>query len=91
MRALSLTEPWATLVAIEAKRIETRSWQTGYRGELLIHAAKNYPGWARALEQSFGDYSIGRFAWILDDVRRITPTPAKGALGLWKCELEVPA
>ncbi len=40
MKAISLTQPWATLVAIGAKQIETRSWSTPYRGELAIHAAK---------------------------------------------------
>lgn len=40
MRAITLTQPWATLVAIGAKRIETRSWATDYRGLLAIHAAK---------------------------------------------------
>ena len=39
MKVLTLTQPWATLVAIGAKRIETRSWATKYRGPLLIHAA----------------------------------------------------
>ena len=47
MKALSLTQPWATLVAIGAKRIETRSWDTRYRGPLAIHAAKGFPKWAR--------------------------------------------
>jgi hypothetical protein len=42
-RCLSLTQPWATLVAIGAKRFETRSWRTGYRGALAIHAAKGFP------------------------------------------------
>ena len=42
MKALTLTQPWATLVAIGAKRFETRDWSTGYRGPLLIHAAKNW-------------------------------------------------
>ncbi len=37
---ITLTQPWATLVAIGAKRIETRSWATKYRGPLLIHAAQ---------------------------------------------------
>lgn len=40
MKAISLWEPWATLVALGAKRIETRKWSTGYRGPLAIHAAK---------------------------------------------------
>lgn len=40
MKAITLTQPWATLVAIEAKKIETRSWATSYRGPLAIHAGK---------------------------------------------------
>lgn len=40
MRTLSLWQPWATLVAIGAKKFETRSWPTNYRGPLAIHAAK---------------------------------------------------
>ena len=43
MRALSLTEPWATLVAIGAKQWETRIWSTPYRGRLAIAAAKSFP------------------------------------------------
>ncbi len=156
MKAISLTQPWATLVAIGAKRIETRSWSTRYRGPLAIHAAKGFPvtcqdligqmpfsaallprfrdgfkGVVTALprgsvialarlidcrrivtreyihadagassayransemfppaeepELSFGDYTHGRFAWILDDVVALAePIPAKGALGLWE-------
>lgn len=39
---LSLWQPWATLMAIGAKRIETRSWGTNYRGPLAIHAASRW-------------------------------------------------
>lgn len=39
MRALSLWQVWATLMAIGAKRFETRSWGTDYRGPLAVHAA----------------------------------------------------
>jgi len=137
MKALTLTQPWATLVAIGAKRIETRSWKTSYRGPLAIHAAKEFPKEARKfttqpvcyesmrriarmemrangwrayplgciiatcrltnvlpvvsleplseLERAFGDYSPGRFAWILQDVKPLPqPVPMKGALGLWE-------
>ena len=49
MKALTLTQPWATLVAIGAKRIETRSWSTSYRGLIAIHAAKGFPAEARQL------------------------------------------
>lgn len=47
MKALSLTQPWATLVANGSKRIETRSWSTSYRGLLAIHASKGFPGYAK--------------------------------------------
>lgn len=47
MKILTLTEPWATLVGIGAKKIETRSWGVGYRGTLGIHAAKSFPGYAK--------------------------------------------
>jgi len=40
MKALTLTQPWATLIACGAKRIETRSWATDFRGRIAIHAAK---------------------------------------------------
>ncbi len=140
MKVLTLTQPWATLVAIGAKRYETRSWSTAYRGPLAIHAAKGLHGmddrqfqrvcntppfWdvlqhteysagmvlsqllPRAAiiavcdlvactrtdevitaisdqEWAFGDYSPGRFAWELRNVRRLPePIPARGALSLW--------
>ena len=40
MKAISLWEPWASLIRTGAKTFETRTWKTGYRGELLICAAK---------------------------------------------------
>lgn len=43
MKALTLTQPWATLVAIGAKKIETRSWRPRHRGLIAIHAAKTIP------------------------------------------------
>lgn len=49
MMALTLWQPWATLMALDEKRIETRSWGTNYRGVLAIHAAKSMPAEARNL------------------------------------------
>jgi len=153
MKALTICQPWATLVTIGAKRIETRSWSTTYRGPLAIHAAAGlgpvggfkglvrqcrvdpFRGVLRAAaddglipeyiddyplgaivavaelvevyqilegvtgfyaedssilfdltdqERAFGDYTPGRYAWLLADVRRLEePIPARGALGLW--------
>ncbi len=49
MKALTMTQPWATLVAIGANVIETRDWPTRYRGSFAIHAAKGFSADARAL------------------------------------------
>lgn len=149
MKALTLTQPWASLMAMGAKRIETRSWFTLYRGPVAIHAARGFPAWAKDLcsddrfcealgweklrlaldpdwykevrrradslprgcilatgtlvgclqadlvphyvkpfteqERAFGDYSMGRYAWLFDDVKPLAePVPAYGALGLWE-------
>ncbi len=161
MKAISLQQPWATLVAIGAKRIETRSWATKFRGQLAIHASKSYPKQNQDLfwktpfklaltkpgkyniyisplelplglvvatcrlvncfkihvtrpekrdgeivmtafleagnslievsgnELVFGDYTPGRYAWILEDVNPLPePVPARGKLGLWEWEPE---
>jgi len=42
MKALSMLQPWASLVAVGAKKIETRSWHTSYRGPVAIHASKGF-------------------------------------------------
>jgi hypothetical protein len=151
MKGITLTQPWATLVAIGAKKIETRSWSTKYRGPLAIHAARNFPNDDQCLcfrepfrkiligeygfiaggeiylgnhkfplgcviatcelvhcflihkfqysfcpedhskwvitpeENAFGDFTPGRFAWILEDIKPLEkPIQAKGRLGLWE-------
>lgn len=161
MKALSLWQPWATLIAIGAKMIETRGWCTSYRGPLVIHAAKR-PDEAKALEaaiyrlrpsdrdgiraypigsfnyhaitslyqfhhvqiggmipklplgvalcvvdlvdcvrteevggltlqeRAFGDYSRGRYAWKLANLRRFEkPVPMRGAQGLFTSPIQL--
>lgn len=39
MKALTVWQPWASLLACGAKQFETRSWATSYRGPIAIHAA----------------------------------------------------
>lgn len=39
MRVISIKEPFASLIAHNIKKIETRSWKTNYRGEIYIHAS----------------------------------------------------
>ncbi len=40
MKAITIRQPWASLIAENIKTIEIRSWQTRYRGRLYIHAGK---------------------------------------------------
>lgn len=140
MKSLTLIQPWASLIACGAKRIETRSWKTSYRGLLAIHAGKKVDAgcfenplfrealqtagiqspddlprgvilaianlhqcietdgmqgrWGREYvggaswhlterERAFGDYSPGRYAWLLNGIRPLrTPILMKGALNL---------
>jgi len=39
MKAITIMQPWASLIAVGAKTIETRSWKTNYRGPIAIHAS----------------------------------------------------
>ena len=186
MKALTLWQPWASLVALGLKTIETRGWRTNYRGPLLIHAAKRSPdAWVQGVtamrqpdgrwdiyaitepgngathpcplgavvatctladvvpmvhpgeeeavrrleagdatdpllggdlwlcepveetddpleaieaaghvdvsdQRPYGDYSPGRYAWLLADVRALPqPMPAKGRQGLWTPDSEL--
>jgi len=44
LKAITILQPWASLIACGAKQIETRSWATKYRGQLAIHAGKQKSG-----------------------------------------------
>lgn len=147
MKTLTICQPWASLIAIGAKKIETRSWYTSYRGLLAIHAGRSrqfddimfrepfysalkpfltpsggillpygeviavcrlvncleigftYIRYGRVYVElsdgsqiegdalAFGDFTPGRYAWILEDVRMLPePVLAKGRPGLWDWE-----
>lgn len=155
IKALTLYQPWATLIAIGAKQFETRSWKTDFRGSIAIHAGadkkslkdiaatweffqkttmlpprgtflrafmeamgliERWPdvpvSWLyeaiplrsvvaiaelvdiqptetvspaiTSMEQAFGDYTPGRYAWKLDNVIALPqPVPARGGFNLW--------
>jgi hypothetical protein len=44
IKALSLKQPYANLIAEGKKTIETRSWTTRYRGDILICASQSGAG-----------------------------------------------
>lgn len=39
IRALTVRQPWASLIAFHGKTVENRTWPTRWRGTLLVHAA----------------------------------------------------
>lgn len=51
MKAITIWQPWASLLACGGKRFETRSWATSYRGPIAIHAAA--PSIRRILKKCF--------------------------------------
>ena len=40
MKVISLWQPWASLIILKLKRLETRGWNLHYRGPMAIHATK---------------------------------------------------
>jgi len=72
MKALSLYEPGATLIALGKKRYETRSWSTTYRGPLLICASLKRPPIAKIIgilyraRISLNELSPGRAVALVD-------------------------
>ena len=38
MKAITISQPWARLIASGEKFVENRSWSTNYRGPIAIHA-----------------------------------------------------
>jgi hypothetical protein len=89
-RVLSLTQPFATAIALELKHWETRSWGTKYRGRLAIHAAKGFPLVYKALAAV--EHSLGRLPARLPlagiicvsevtDCRRTEEVMAEGLIG----------
>ncbi len=41
MKAISVKQPWANMIASGQKTIETRVWATDYRGPILIVSSKS--------------------------------------------------
>jgi hypothetical protein len=159
VKAITILQPFASLIAVGAKMYETRSWATKYQGPIAIHAGKcdmiyglssetvdavikafagtrhdakragmncdcvypfgavvavaelkgchriirthtcdpdtgkpsaiidigEYGGWRiDGDDLLFGDFTPGRFAWELADVKPLKePVPARGRQGLW--------
>ena len=52
---MTIRQPWATLIAEGLKEYEFRTWNTKYRGDLLIHAGK---GVDKEAIKRFSDYNL---------------------------------
>ncbi len=61
MKAISIWQPWASLIAAGGKEYETRSWKTSYRGPLAICSSKNSPMWA--IRAAYNEEEIYQFAF----------------------------
>lgn len=42
MKAITIKQPWASLIVAGIKDIENRTWPTKYRGTVLIHAGASF-------------------------------------------------
>lgn len=83
MKAITILEPWATLICEGKKTIETRNWDTPYRGKVLIHASKR-----KMPDEIYEKYLIDNFVehephpgYIIGEVELIDIIPFKDALG----------
>lgn len=49
MKAITLKQPFATLVAIGAKTLDTHGWTVEHSGPIAIHSSMGFPRWAQEL------------------------------------------
>lgn len=59
MKAISIKQPWAWLIANGYKTVENRKWYTAHRGDILVHASKNQAGMERDLDYVLQRFRIG--------------------------------
>lgn len=63
IKALSVHQPWAQYIADRLKTIETRTWQTHFRGDLLICSTKKA---CRNRPKSFRELNYGKALAIVE-------------------------
>ena len=73
MKALTIKEPWASLIIEGYKEYEFRSWKTNYRGKILIHAGLTVE---KEYLERFKDYNIHlKPGYILGEVELLDCIP----------------
>lgn len=54
-KALTIKQPWASLIIYGHKKYEFRSWKTNYRGKILIHAGLSMD---KEYQKNFLNYNL---------------------------------
>ncbi len=85
MKALSLHQPWASLIVLGVKRLETRAWQTEHTGHLLIHASRTFPPEGRRLCRQAPIRSLLAEAGFIDECD-LPRGALLGAVQLRRCQ-----
>lgn len=77
MKALSVKQPWAFLIGGSEKTVELRSWQTDYRGKILICASKSEKDSWALVDGEYHQLPAGVMMCVADlvDVKKIENTP----------------
>lgn len=71
MKALSIRQPWASLILKAGKDIENRDWRTNVRGRVLIHAAKGCTRYELEEALNFAEKACGtRYSVDLKTIER---------------------
>lgn len=109
MKAISVRQLWASMIADGTKTIETRTWPTKYRGDLLIVSSArpvvdDLPAGKALCVVNLADcrpmtkadeqraqcrWYNGAWAWVLENIRPVSPVHLRGALGIYEVEDEL--
>jgi len=81
MKALSIKQPWASLIASGQKTIELRTWHVDYRGDLII-CASSTP--RRGTPYELGPLGVALCVVTLDDI-----VPASDLDAVAACESSI--
>lgn len=70
LKAISIRQPWASMIVLGFKPVENRTWKTNYRGPVLIHAAQKFDdhGWMDIRRRCFDLDPSHRLFDVLKDM-----------------------
>lgn len=94
MKALSIQQPWASLILTGVKSVENRTWKTPHRGPLLIHAGKtmdligldHWPHGLSSMAAAKNGFALaGKTGLILGMVELVDCVPIQECQLDWAC------